>query len=61
MSIFHVMMLAVAVETGFGPNVKNSHYAGPKNLLLVGGGAIISKNPYKGIDTEIHGIPIIIY
>ncbi|MBC8469094.1 MAG: MipA/OmpV family protein [Planctomycetes bacterium] len=61
MSIFHVIMLAVVVETGFGPNVKDSGYAGPKNLFLVGGGAIITKNPYKGIDTEIHGIPIIIY
>ncbi len=28
MSIFHVMILAVVVESGFGPNVKDSGYAG---------------------------------
>jgi len=61
MSIIHVIMLAAVFNTGLGPNVKDSDYAGPKNLFLVGGGAIITKNPYKGIDTEIHGIPIIIY
>ena len=61
MSILHVMMIAVVVEAGFGPNEKDSGYAGPKNLFLVGGGAVITQNPYKGIDTEVHGIPIILY
>ena len=59
--IFHVMILFVAFNTGFGANAEESGYKGPKNIFFVGGGAIITKNPYKGIDTETHGIPIFLY
>ena len=61
MSIMHVIILSVVFEAGFGANMKESDYNVPTNLFFVGGGAIITKNPYKGIGTESHGIPIILY
>lgn len=59
--VFHVIILFVAFYPGFGANAEESRYTESKNLFFVGGGAIITKNPYKGIDTETHGIPIFLY
>lgn len=39
----------------------NADYARPINLLSVGAGVIITKDPYKGIDTQSQGIPFFLY
>ncbi|MBN2182700.1 MAG: MipA/OmpV family protein [Sedimentisphaerales bacterium] len=38
-----------------------SDYARPMNIFSAGAGAIVTKEPYKGVDTESRGIPFFLY
>jgi outer membrane protein len=58
-SVFIVMILAGAVKAEFSTGKPD--YAGPMNLFSVGAGVIITKDPYKGVDTDTQGIPFFLY
>jgi outer membrane protein len=61
MSTFLVTILAGAVKAGFSTDDGKPDYAGPTNLFSVGAGVIITKDPYKGVDTDSQGIPFFLY
>jgi len=60
-SIFHVVLVTVVVEATFATDADEARDAEPTSLFCVGVGAIVTKNPYKGIDTESHAIPLFLY
>ena len=60
-AIFTLVVLLVVVEAGFCRDVPEPNYAGPESFFAAGVGVIVTDNPYKGINTEVHGIPIIMY
>lgn len=56
-----ILILALAVGTAAGRNVMDSNYAGARDVFMAGAGAIITRNPHKGIGTESRGIPLFFY
>jgi outer membrane protein len=60
-SLSLVIILSGAVEAKFITDDGKSDYTRPTNLFSVGAGVIITKDPYKGIDTDTQGIPFFLY
>jgi outer membrane protein len=56
-----LMILAGAAKAGFSTDNGKYDYDGPKNLFSAGAGVIITRDPYKGIDTDSQGIPFFLY
>ena len=57
----NILILALAVGTAAGRDVMDSNYAGARDVFMAGAGAIITRNPHKGIGTESRGIPLFFY
>jgi len=60
-SIILVMMLSLTAQAESTAADGQSNYARPTSLFSAGAGAIVTKEPYKGMDTESHGIPFFLY
>jgi len=60
-SIFIVMTLSWTAQAELITDDGKSNYARPTNIFSFGAGAIITKEPYKGIDTKSQGIPFFLY
>ena len=57
----NILILALAVGTAVGRDVMDSNYTGARDVFMAGAGAIITRNPHKGIGTESRGIPLFFY
>jgi len=55
------MILSWTAEAEFTAVDGQSDYARPTSLFSAGAGAIVTKEPYKGMDTESRGIPFFLY
>jgi outer membrane protein len=60
-SIILALMLSWTAAAEQIPADGQSDYARPTSLFYAGAGAIVTKEPYKGMDTESRGIPFFLY
>ena len=56
----YILILLFVVNAAFGRGT-NEPESRPADMFMAGGGAVITQNPYKGIGTEIQGIPLFLY
>jgi len=59
--MFNILIIMSAVGSAFGRDVPAPEYAESRDIFLGGAGAIITRNPHRGIGTESHGIPLFFY
>jgi outer membrane protein len=59
--ILYILILVLTVGAAFGRDVPVAEYTGTRDIFLAGAGAIITRNPHRGIGTESHGIPLFFY
>ncbi len=60
-SISLLTILSGIVRANLIKEKGKADYARPSNIFSVGAGVIITKDPYKGIDTQSRGIPFFLY
>jgi len=59
--VFFIFILALAVRAIEGKEFPAGEYAGPREIFMAGAGAVITRNPHRGIGTESRGIPLFFY
>ncbi len=59
--IFYILIVTLAVDSTLGQNATDANTADSRDIFMAGVGAVITRNPHKGIGTESRGIPIFFY
>jgi len=56
-----VLIIAAGAGGALGEEAPAEKYAGTTEVFMAGAGAVITRNPYKGIGAEGRGIPLFFY
>jgi outer membrane protein len=59
--LYSIVILISVVGVVTGKDVSSPEYTESREFFLAGAGAVITRNPHKGIGTESHGIPLFLY
>ena len=59
--IICALIIAAGAVSAFGVEAPAEKYAGTREVFMAGAGAVITRNPHKGIGTESRGIPLFFY
>jgi outer membrane protein len=59
--ILYVLIIMTAGVSASGREAPASEYTGTRDIFMAGAGAVITRNPHKGIGTESRGIPLFFY
>ena len=61
LSLFVAIIFNFSAKAQVGTEQSKPDYQVPSNLFYLGGGLIITQDPYKGIDTKVRGLPFFLY
>ena len=59
--IFYILIVTLAVDSALGQSATDANNVNSGDIFMAGAGAVITRNPQKGIGTESRGIPIFLY
>ena len=59
--IIFVLIIMTGAGAALGEEAPAEKYAGTRDVFMAGAGAVITRNPYKGIGTESRGFPMFFY